>query len=109
MAPWMIIAVIGLIGLGLLLVAPRWHRRSLDRAGRRADTAQRARLRDLEDRTSVTTIDIADRVQAQSIQRQLLLRGVRAHLVDHDRATGLVFESQHADLVEEVRSATENP
>lgn len=109
MAPWMIIAAIGLTGLGLLLVAPRVHRRSLLRAEHRADAARQARLRELEDRSPVTTIVLADRVQAQSIQRQLLLRGVRAHLGQNDGATELVFESRHADLVDEVRRATGKP
>ncbi len=103
----MIIAAIGLVGLGLLIVAPRLHRRSLARAERRAESLRRVRRQELEERATVETVVIEPPL-ARAIQRQLLLRGVRTYLDVRDGRTELVYDAEYADLVDEIRRANEN-
>lgn len=98
MQPWMIIA--GLMGMGVLtlLVAPRIHRRSTQRA-REAAIAHRAeRAEELRRSSSSVEYHVPSLEHGHQAQDALLLRGVRTAVVD-DSGRAIVVADERDDAI----------
>lgn len=103
MQPWMLIAL--LLGgcLMLLIVAPRVHRRSLQRANDRARRGRQGRIDDLRARPGTVETEVPDVATAVRARQTLLLRGVRAEIVPGAAGSAiLVHPSEDAEMVETV-------
>jgi len=102
MAPWMVI--VGLIGIGfvVLLVAPTVHRsiNARSRASAEQVRVERAHLlRSSPDGASRTFPSFAAAVQ---VRDRLLLRGVRAEVVQDEGRAALIYAAGESETLESV-------
>ena len=100
----MILALVMGAGVALLLVAPRVHRRSTRRASEEANRRRNDRARDLGAAAGSSSYELSA-TEAERVRRALLLRGVRAEVLQGsgDRVT-LVVAVGHARDVEDLLS-----
>lgn len=101
MQPWMILALLIGAGFATLLVAPTIHRRINERSRREVHASRMARASSLRDEgaasrrftTSSSCVRVRDR---------LLLRGVRAEMLEEAHEFHLVFDPAHSEIVDGV-------
>lgn len=98
----MLIALLLVGCVVLLIVAPRLHRRSLDRARSRAEAARARRIDELRDRPDSIETVVPETVAALEVRDALLLRGVRAEIVALPGATVLVHSPDDDPIVRDV-------
>ena len=105
MQPWIVIAILLTTGAALLVVAPRLHRRSLERARRRLERDHRRRVEALRARPGADEVRVADRATAVRARDRLLLRGVRVEIVESTEGVVLVHTASDSDEVADAVAA----
>lgn len=99
MQPWMLIAMLLAGCLALLLVAPRVHRRSLERAQTHARRDRQRRIEELRAGPGSHETEVPDAEFAVRARHVLLLRGVRAEIATAEGRTLLVHSSDDSEAV----------
>lgn len=102
MAPWMVI--VGLIGAGfvVLLVAPTIHRSINARSRARAEQVRVDRAQVLQSSSDGASREFTSFAAAVRVRDRLLLRGVRAEVVDDEGRATLIYAADATDTIEEV-------
>ena len=95
--------------LVLLIVAPRAHRRVLERVRRSSAREQQRRIDDLRTRSDVAEIGPIDAAIGARVRDTLLLRGVRVELVEASGGARLVYAAEYAADVEAVVAELATP
>lgn len=101
MQPWMVLAL--LIGAGFitLLIAPTLHRRNNQKSRREVAQARTERAQVRRDEGAASR-SFADAAQCVRVRDRLLLRGVRAEVLEEDGAWLLLFDADDGETVDGV-------
>ena len=103
--PWMIIAALILIGFVILLVAPTWHRRSIQNSREEAAARKRERARSFQQEETTEAHLVNDAASAVRARDALLLRGVRSEVIEADGQVVLLATAADRDTVRDVLDA----
>jgi len=108
MQPWMIIALLMAAGFATLLIAPRVHRRSTQRAIAAADAHRAKRAAEFRDDPSSVEHPMASLEEALAVRDALLLRGVRSAVVGEPESAVVITRLSDSDAVSLARSEIAN-
>lgn len=99
MPPWTILALILGIGFVVLLFAPRFHRRSMQRSRQAMEDARDSRVTEMRASDDAVEFEVESAAVAARLRDVLLLRGVRVEIGSGGGACHIVAHRQDTDVV----------
>lgn len=102
MAPWMVITGLIVTGFVVLLIAPTIHRRINTKNRETAEANRVERAQRLQKSTDGESRRFDSASDAVAMRDRLLLRGVRAEVVNEGGQATLIYNSKDASTVDAV-------